>query len=331
MVNHVSFITHADMDGAVSHAVAKKVFMIKFPTAKMDMKCCGYGRIREMLNKLAELGNDVLVITDLMIEPEDLKFAVKHWREIYLFDHHLDTARYEELSVLLGDRMTFRYDVEMSATAIVYKWALQEIGGLPALMTPEWKRLIQLTNTYDLWKTDRPEWQDAYNLNELFWHKNFWKFSDRFCASGFNKFTAYERKVIKECWDRKVKIITESPKEKWDGNAAFIFLSDSEAINACEFLMSDIDYYYIVYPRRGTVDLGLSVRVREHPLASQRNMNVSEVLSLAVKEFPQVFENGSGHELAGGGTMFPGTKIEDVYKACEWMNHKINPDVDLPF
>lgn len=324
-MKHIAFIHHYDTDGCVSHAIAKKAFLVKFPKVKTDMKCCGYSKVSAKIKELSKLGNDVFVCADLMLPPEDLKFVLKHWREVYLFDHHLETEKYLPLPSKVGDRFTLRYDINISATAIVYKWAIKEIG-IDCLNTPQWRRLVQLTNCYDMWKTRRPEWQDAFDLNELFWHKNFWKFMDRFGHDGFDKFTAYERKVIRDAHEGKMKKIEDAPKEQIGTDAAFIFLPDSSPMNLMEFAISDMDYFFIVYPRReGEPELGLSVRVRDSMMTTKPVMNVNDTLQEAMKIWPKIYENGGGHELAGGAGIYLGTDISEVLKTCKHMYEMMVP------
>jgi hypothetical protein len=325
-MTHIAFITHYDMDGVSSYRIAKHAFNQIHPNAQTDMKCGGYDKVTPNLRILAESGNDILVITDLQVLKDDLKFALKHWKTVYLFDHHLDSAKYEPLAKTIPERFIYYYDVNMSATAIVYKWAICE-QNINSLKTQNWKKLVGLVNTYDLWKTDRPDWQEAYDLNELFWHKNFWKFGDKFCDTGFVPPSAHDKSTIKRLKAEKIKILMDSPKEAFGNNGAFFFLSDQAAINACEFECPDIDYFFIAYPRGDSADLGLSIRAREGSMISAPPaMNVNDVVELGIKNYPQVIESGGGHEFAGGAVIYKGVNIMEVKAACKFMYGQMQPE-----
>lgn len=328
MTSHIAYVTHYDMDGVASYRIAKHVFDQLYPNVPNDFKCGGYDKVPNNIRELAKLGNDILVITDLQVLKDDLKFALSHWKLVYMFDHHLNSEAYAPIAERFPTRFIYHFTTELSATAIVYKWAIKD-KNIMSLKTAQWQKLVELVNIYDLWKTSRPNWQEAYDLNELFWHKNFWKFGDKFCVDGYVQPSAHDKATIKRLKQEKLKILNDSPKELFGDNGAFLFLNKQDAINLCEFEYTDIDYFYIAYPRGDSAEIGLSIRMREPTgLMCEPSMNVNDAIDLAIKRFPTVIESGGGHEYAGGAVVYKGTNIMQVRDACKFMYQSMIPNVE---
>jgi hypothetical protein len=165
-----------------------------------------------------------------------------------------------------------------------------------------------LADVYDMWRTDYDLWDDAYRLNDLFWHYNFWGFEKKF-ADGFFGFTEDELSHCSQIKQRRIDAIESAPKSMVE-NTGIILLPDREAINEVTLYFDDVENFFILY--RGDFSYSISIRSKSD------GVNVNDALRSCVGD---ILVGGGGHKLAGGGMFAPDLKINTIIEFCENVLH----------
>lgn len=314
--NDICLISHFDLDGVGCAIFTKKLYDVS------ESKAQGYPKIRQNLDKLATNHSDTIVFADLRVEPQDLKFALEHWKKVIYFDHHLQSEQYA--AIPQGERFEFHYSEEKCATRLVFEeWMKQ--GGRP---TKEEANFAMLVDIYDLWRDENPLFDKAFALNDMFWELNFWNFERRM-QNGFLDFTSEEKSVLYNLKASRIKTIEDAPKQELGGGGIVLMIEDKEALNyvvRCD-LLKEYDAFFILYSIDGV--LSLSVRVRK-----DTPYNVDMAIQEMIKEKVPFVTGGGGHEKAGGiiiDTEDPFYSIDRLLRTIGTQMYPILIEDEIPF
>ncbi len=180
---------HSDLDGVVSAIVMHKYLMQKYPNElDHDIKITyeSYESINPSFAEIVDHQDEYqeILIGDISINEE---LAHKCKPNVFIGDHHETAVHLREMN-----NPRFIYEPGMCGAAVCYKHLL---GGK---ITPEFKKLLGLTNTYDLWnlkKGDLLPLELNIIVNKLKMKEAFQRF-----YNGFDGFSKSERAAIDEFW-----------------------------------------------------------------------------------------------------------------------------------
>lgn len=311
-------LTHYDLDGVVSGMIAKAIFPIEL------QKCCGYGKAEPKLKELMASGHDNLVVTDFNLTDELMKDALNHFDTVHYYDHHEPSAEHAQYANVPNAPWNFDYHftLKLSGTAITYMDAMKRGVKLP----DGFEQMVKLTDTYDLWRTDNPLWDDAYILNDLFWRYNFWGFENRF-SDGFSGFSSDELQYCKLLNEERHDIIDSAPLEELEDNGMIIMLPNRKALSEVTLFLDQYDYFFIIYTNDEDAEgkLNCSIRARVDTTRTGDEVNINDAVRKCVAE---------GHLLSGGGHKKAGGCIfntKDINEVLNIIKTEIFPRISLPF
>lgn len=275
-----TILTHHDMDGVTCYILLANLFGDQIK----HVYSCGYEHIE---TKIGEIEKEVqeedrkLLITDLSLKKHQYDRLYNHFHgRVYTFDHH------ESTKIEFGNLQNVKVDTSVSASKLIFNsvtWVSNRVEAL--------KTLVELVDTYDMWKIDEEAFKHAYLLNEL-WHSYGWNgFVSRF-GQGYVEITDAEKEtVIREVKDRR-KLIEDSLVKKYDSDGVifFFFPEANRFIN--DLLVQNKQYkvYFFVSLETWKV----SVRLRGEGMKSLADVFES------VFNGDGTIENYGGHPYAGG-------------------------------
>lgn len=163
-------LTHTDMDGESCLILARSYFKNIIPFR------ISYNNIKETLLEIKECYNTndnlQMIITDLNFSKEDFDILLEiiHlFDDVVFIDHHLyefEMKSVKNLQVIIKRKYC--------ACALFYAFMLQYKGF-------EFnKDFVSLVNTYDLWHYKSSKFEEACNLNMLFWDYGAKRFNNVF-------------------------------------------------------------------------------------------------------------------------------------------------------
>lgn len=173
----IANLTHWDLDGIVCHLLLKRL------SPNIRSYGCGYGKLEKNVNRIILDKNiflfDVVFVTDLAISIELSKLLHENFKTTFLFDHHETTSLIQnDLNPLYSNTYI---DTSKCGASIVFDILHKKIKGTISEKTfQKIERLVELTNTYDLWKVDSKDFSEAYYLNSMFWMYGWSAFLERF-------------------------------------------------------------------------------------------------------------------------------------------------------
>ena len=104
---------------------------------------------------------DDILVTDLMVSPE-MYAELKTTNSYQIIDHHSDTKTYiSDPNVIFNEKKC--------ATKLYYEW-ISEGKRVPAIL----QNFIDIVDTYDNYDDKSPLWNEALNLNRLFYQIQLW-------------------------------------------------------------------------------------------------------------------------------------------------------------
>lgn len=303
----VIHINHYDLDAAGCGILVNLMFNVK------DQYCQGYGKVRKNLEKAVAENTDnvnTLVITDLNIEPADLKYAMEHFEIIYYYDHHESSEVYLKLAEVTPN-FHIVYENKLCATAILYREYLKHGGE----KCPEMNDMAAIVNTYDLWKTKNKNWNEAVMLNDLFWKYNYWDFVARF-QNGFDELTKSEIEYCLETDTQRKRIISEAIIDDTESGSKIIMVEDGSAVN---FISTELegDVFYILY--QNGEDIRVSSRLKDGV-----DMNLNIPLQRVALKHPDIMLSAGGHAAAAGMTFLPHMTMNSI---IDFIHDVIDPEV----
>lgn len=306
-------LTHTDMDGAASGALAKIQFKAKTVVQS------NYNQIMDKMVLLAtEYPNADLVITDLNVLPAELQYALKAFNKVTIFDHHESTSKFIGLDKI-NKKFELHYNGECSATTLVYAYMNQRGHKFSDIE----QRFYRYINLYDVWHHTNKDFKYGRMLNDLFWRDHWTKFHKRILRNEFYDIPeglSHEDLVYcKKCFD-DVKHAGQTAEwfNTMAGSTIVMLTPDQKsAMNHIkDYIHSHTGIYYAVYFGYG---FKCSMRVGDDHLDEYK---MSEWLDEYAKKDERV-SNAGGHDNAGGISFEKKLELPDVLKSIEEFDNGI--------
>lgn len=291
-------LTHYDLDAGASMILAHHRWPIQCYRGQ------GYGKVDKSIDWLIGTGHQVLVVTDLCLELYQMEKCLEHFAQVIYVDHHEGSEQFVDW---VHPNLVVHFTKEKSAAGIMLD-LLEEAD----MMTPELFNLGNVTDTYDMWKTDNKLWERAYDLNTLFWHHGMWDFFDIF-KEGIKEVSNYGEAEEQICLAKReevargmeeVEIITISE------DIGMFVLQDRSLCGDITLQNQDYKFYLITYPGDG--GYGMSMRLRDDDQNDLNLMAETVVEKLGADGF---IKSAGGHKKAAGVSFKPGATWDDV---CTW-------------
>lgn len=277
-------LTHYDLDGIVSHLLLRQ--FIK----SMHLVATGYNKLQDRFDQ-ALRSDRHLIITDLTFSQKDIKRLQEYKQKVLIIDHHKSSNFINKEIKKNQSNLTHYINTKYCAAANVLKFFKDKYN-----FSQEFKKLVYLTNDYDLWILREIESQI---LNFIFWKEGADMFlylfengyQDKVIDSYRFAFTKYQNDVN--------DTISSANKEdiEFDGLKVLLVYS-SKYVNEVTLLYPDYDVYFIV-----TSETKLSIRLGNNFNANLENA----MLKLDLESIQSV----GYHDKAGGVTLKDDYSIED--------------------
>lgn len=157
-------VTDSDLDGVVCRLVAETIIAPVskhyIPLNTSDRKM---GEFRMDLAKTA----DLIIFTDTVPTKEIYEMLIKREKTVFLYDHHI-TGKQD-----LGDLPNYFFDVSKCGSRIFFE---ELTKGKRVNRTLA--QIVELTDTYDMWRTDSLLWEKAKDLSNVLFSYVNWKMID---------------------------------------------------------------------------------------------------------------------------------------------------------
>jgi len=286
----IALITDYDLDGCGSTIFAKKNWNFAETFAQ------GYKKTTHNLEKVST-DNASIICADICMTPEEILYIREKHKWVMYFDHHLNSIPYLDEATKHFNPIV---DLKRCSTMIMYDYVVSA-GYMPS---EEETMLAKLINVYDLWKTDDPLWDVAYNLNIIFWMYGFWDFEKRF-ENGFDGFNVEEDKHLAVFWAESNDAMAKCAIEDLSNDAIIIGLHEARFMTEATFYFDTYKLFFIVYADKDG-DLKLSIRARDD------SIDVNEVLS-TFNDHHHLVKSAGGHKQACGVTWKdPSIQLDEI-------------------
>ena len=282
---NVGILTHLDLDAVGTAIVAHNVF----GDDVVGTRRCNYPQIDETMDKLLRDGADTLYVGDICFTPKQLLRALKEFKHVFYFDHHEGSLKINDMLESMPKKpKNLTYSIGLDSAAML-SWRFfatsPEYHGTRTddrhlFMSQKMQKLILLINTYDTWKIKNPQWEEAYNLNIVFWKHGYSNFLDRFYR-GFDRFTTEENDWLKKYYDTRKKVMDEAFENRIEldsGSVIFVCL-DKNYINDFSLQFPDYKIYYMV--RSTGRNFACSVRIHKGSKWSNGNIDLNHCINEA--------------------------------------------------
>jgi hypothetical protein len=308
-------LNHADLD-AVGILVINNYFNINFDRIYI----INYEDIHDedgnfiLPEKYPIQENDELVVTDLSLIPDFLNY-IKTAKSFIAFDHHDETGK-------LPPQENIIYDKHKSGSLLYFEYITQG-KRVPYKL----KQFIDLVNTYDTFNDESPLWEEAQNLNRLFYKIYSYglqpydavqkfitfqqkKFKNTLVESFY--FSDYEKGKIAEVLKQeadiyiKAKKMIKVRKDNVGHNFGVLTLASKISITCFNLLKeySGLSYIIVINSYKG-INGKVSVRAQKH-----EEINVNYLTGI------------KGHEKAGGG-QFPIDFLQDFWESNSYFDYVV--------
>lgn len=173
----------SDLDGVGSRVVVEYYLndicdITYLNTAKRDMS---------EFNMPLAMQSEIIIFTDITPTLELYELLEKEGKEIFIFDHHQSGRD------ILGERNNYYFNIEKCGCKILYDVLSKEIRKNRVL-----DRFVYLVNTYDLWKQNSKDWQEAKGLHNSMYGSVNWKLKD--IQTDTEKFEIFIINQLKKCF-----------------------------------------------------------------------------------------------------------------------------------
>lgn len=285
----VVVLTDYDLDGACSSIFLDYCYNVA------ARKSQGLAKTHAAAQQLrAEYTNiNTLVIADIPIEPDTMKWALENYDHVVLYDHHERTAKYAELAEKIPERLTVYFSLDFCSATLVYRSYIVD-GGNEQI--PELNELAAGVQAFDLWQSSSPYFERGCRMNDMFWNLHMQGFRPRF-KDGFDGFTAQEDAISAAKDKSRRETVENAMVEKLDSGSQIVGIDDAEAVNFVPLYMEG-DVFYVLYPNVGTGKIHLSCRTKDKIPAVNFNTALEELLDCP--ETKEVVVRGGGHANAAG-------------------------------
>lgn len=230
-----------------------------------------------------------IIIVDISLPFEVMENLLTSGCKITLIDHHESAYEGDEdnvgLKTIDHPNFTYIYSPEKCGT-LLFKEYLINNGYLP--YKPIVEHFVELVDTYDRFETESPLWEQAQDLNRLFWtminyqekpyrlekfREYLFDMTNKLKRQSAYSYTKYERKKIDLVVEKEKQITAESletmqVREDSRGvTFGVIKLASKASIVARNILMSNLDLEYLVIVIKNNYGpTKLSLRSREFDL-----------------------------------------------------------------
>lgn len=161
-------VTHCDFDGE-SPIILNKFFNIEYAKSIS----CNYSEDLE-LESLRSGSFENVVYTDFTPSESCRKAIIENNIKCLIIDHHESVKEEIEEFCKSYYNVEYIYDINKCGTKLYYEW-LKEQGYIGNNVC---EHLVELTNTYDLYKKDSPLWKEAENCNRLLYSSGKYYYKD---------------------------------------------------------------------------------------------------------------------------------------------------------
>jgi oligoribonuclease NrnB/cAMP/cGMP phosphodiesterase (DHH superfamily) len=251
--------------------------------------------------------DDDLVVTDVSMVPELYAYIKNTAKSYVIYDHHDETGKIE------GDP-NIHYNKKKSGTLLYFEAVTEG-----KRVSMKLKKLVDLINTYDNYNDESPLWEEAQNMNRVFYKVYSWGLKpypavQKFISLQVNKvkdpkrlefgFSDYEDQKIQEVLEKEHEILVKARStiqrrtDNAGNNFGLVVLASKISITCYNLLkeMEDLSYIIAINAYKG-INGAVSVRARK-----TSSIDVNNLLGI------------HGHEKAGGG-QFPVPFLIDFSRA----------------
>jgi len=308
----MKLLTHNDLDGYGCRFVLDNIY--NFETIIHS----NYEDISEYLKAIKLNSKDkILLITDLNFKKENIKEMLnllKDGWKIRYFDHH----KYDENILKIFEKLKkydFKYiiDTNRSATKIVFDTFKHKLK-LNEQKLKNLTSLVEIINTYDLWKLESPLWDKAFAINNIFYlvgENNFYRKVSKNEFVILNEFKEQYKEYIKRK-NQYFNYLKEKGNIIANDNILLVIMESYEFSSFVTFEFPNYQHYIIVYPFANRISL-------RHRDISEEEME-KKFNKLIQITHPKINSIG-GHLFAQGITLYNDTKIEDLYEIIEMIGN----------
>lgn len=310
----LTHLTHFDLDGAVSEIILKKYLNIKKSYA------CGYGKFDKWINDLKS--GDQVIVSDVNLTEEQVQNIVNRTGEksFVIIDHHPST---ENLTKLYPENVI--YSGDFCGAALCFRYVSSFFPNAPCeCLSNGHRKMLELTDIYDNWKTDHKNWGEAYALNILYWHLGHWDFVKQF-ADNFS-LTEEDKEVIKQKLKEKSVLIKNADIIAEDEDI-IIVMCDRDITNDFTLVRPNHSLYLMIGWDSRSSEFSLSVRSKDP------NINLTQILKeirLVQYDSSGSIKSAGGHRAAGGVYFNENVTLDEIMIVCKTITDIWREDV-IPF
>lgn len=288
-------LTHVDLDGGISWFVLD-YFNVHYDKVLM----CDYNRFEDEKEYNTLLEYDLIIMTDYSVSAEIVEKLLKENKKVKILDHH-QNENADLLKQIKNENFEFYFDDTKAGCMLCYEYYKPK----NVRVKRSFHQLVELANTYDLFKKTDSLWGDAQNLNRVFYGCFSWgeedpvektRFIREYWTNKISKhsewfWTDFEKKKISSAIEKETKQFNESKSslKKYTDDKGIRFgitvAKSKVSLVALKLLEQneDIKYIVMINTYSGSWDK-LSLRSRDE------------------KEFDcNSFEQCKGHSCASGG------------------------------
>lgn len=304
-------LSHYDLDGAVSSILMDHVSRIKghdirhfyttYGTRMADdikEMCSGFPRVSSTDGK-----GKVVVVTDLHIDPVNMRELQKLNCPIFVLDHHPESVSVQ----YSGDGIRVVADTEKCGATIVWDFFKMETLLQGSELLEPLRLLAHLAEDYDTWKLKDKR---SYVMNLLFFNlkKRFWDaFGNGFSGVFSDEHVTLAKKVI----DRKRDIIANADRCEYcnmDGKNVTLVLASqniTEVSSDVTLFVPGYELYICYNPARGVMSVRYAGKNPDMDLKPAMEKAVGKYLRdtavpMKNSSMYQIVESFGGHPRAGG-------------------------------
>lgn len=215
----VIHISDIDLDG-ISCVILSKYF-IENNCKSIKYICTGDRTMSEIPDDIFEYESDIFLFTDITPTIEFAKEIIARNKQLCLVDHH-ETAN-EIFSSIDMSNHKYYYTEEICTTKLLYNLIIESSSCKRENRVI--KRFVDLVDTYDCWRDEHEDWENAKDLHYLknksvdwFGNKSGYDKNRFFINNTINKFQE-DRKFFYK-YDELKKIRAEREKENKNYNKA---------------------------------------------------------------------------------------------------------------
>jgi len=239
----MKLLTHNDLDGYGCRFVLEDKY--KFESVIHT----SYDDCFDNLKALKETKTEdkTLFITDLNFKKDDLKAMIEllkdGWKISY-FDHH----KYEEKELQVFEKLKEKYDFKYIIDTSFC--ATKILGNVFKPQNENLRNLIDIIDTYDVWRLESPLWNKAFAINNIFYNVGENVFYKKVKENNY-KIPEKFKRDYKEYLKRKDEYFKRMEKEGRISIAdkVALFIMDSyEFSSFVQFDYPNYIHYIIAYP-----------------------------------------------------------------------------------